>query len=471
MKALVFGILTALALPNHATESQLSLQTQAQLTLKQQLGQRIFFDKNLSEPAGQACASCHDPKVAFSDVAQDSPVSKGAISERTGTINSPALSYASFNPFFHFDTDEGLYIGGHFLDGRANDLAAQAKQPFLNPDEMNNPDGLAVATKVSQADYADMVKKVYGSNAFDDLEKTYDFIADALASFENSEIFQPFSSKYDYYLAGLVDLSPLEKQGLELFDAEDKGNCAACHPSTSTNGQAPLFTDFSYDNLGVPKHPGILKKKGDDFVEKGLGKTVKKGAELGKFRVPSLRNIAKTAPYMHNGRFDTLEEVLDFYNTRDTDPERWGAPELADNVNTDELGDLKLTADENRAIIAFMRTLTDGHSLGESVSLDAEELNLPYVRLEGQGLRPQYFRVAMQKTQGDRGVLYQISMATPILAHTLLPADIPYYNIDTGILELAMVDDIDNGTQRVMQLQHDASLGNLVFVERYNKAF
>jgi cytochrome c peroxidase len=157
-------------------------------------------------------------------------------------------------------------------------------------------------------------------------------------------------------------------RGLALFENEKKGRCAECHPSRlGLNHEPPLFTDFTYDNLGVPKNPESpyyylpksLNPNGTKFVDLGLGGVVNKPEENGKFRVPSLRNVAVTAPYMHNGIFKTLRQVVVFYNTRDVGP--WPAPEVPQNVNHEELGNLGLTEQEVDDIVAFLSTLTDGY--------------------------------------------------------------------------------------------------------------
>jgi len=338
------------------------------------LGQRLYFDPDLSQPAGQSCASCHLPTAGFADPDAELPTSRGVLPDRFGNRNTPTAAYALFSPEFHFDAQEGLFVGGQFLDGRAATLEEQAKAPFLNPVEMNNADRAAVVDKVRQADYAALFEEVFGAGALDDAESAYEEIAEAIAAFERSEVFRPFTSKYDYFLAGRVALSDQELRGLELFEAEDKGNCAACHPSRpGEDGSPPLFTDFTYDNLGVPPNPdnpflhlpAELNSEGDAFVDLGLGGALGDPAEDGKFKVGSLRNIAITAPYMHNGVFATLEEVVDFYNTRDVKGD-WPDPEVAANVNHDELGDLRLSDREVEDIVAFLRTLTDGFALPDT---------------------------------------------------------------------------------------------------------
>jgi len=340
------------------------------LSQKETLGKKLFFDKNLSTPIGQACADCHSPEFGFGQPNSDYPVSQGVYKDRFGNRNDLPAAYASFSPDLHYDPNEGLYIGGQFWDGRASDLVEQAKGPFLNPLEMANPDEKTVVEKVKKSEYADLFKEVFGTSAFEDPNNAYHMIAEAIASYEQSSEVNQFSSKYDFYLAGKVSLTVQEQRGLELFENEDKGNCAACHPSQpSDDGTPPLFTDFTYDNLGVPKNPEnpfyylpkFLNPSGVNFVDLGLGGALNKPSENGKFKVPSLRNIAKTSPYIHNGLFKNLRQVVAFYNSRDIGP--WPQPEVRMNVNHDELGNLGLSEQEIDDIVVFMHTLTDGYNI------------------------------------------------------------------------------------------------------------
>jgi len=338
-----------------------------------ELGRKLFFDPALSEPPGQSCASCHHSTAGFADPDRELPVSRGVHPDRFGDRNAPSIAYALFSPPFHFDQQEQLYIGGQFWDGRAATLEEQAKGPFLNPVEMANPDATAVVAKVRQAAYAGDFDALFGDGSLDQAEPAFERVAAAIAAFERSARFRAFTSKYDHYLAGRVTLSAEERRGLELFEAPDKGNCAACHPlepAEIENGAQvpPLLTDFSYDNLGVPRHPGNpfytqsarFNPAGRGHVDQGLAKTTGRSEDRGKFKVPTLRNIELTPPYMHNGVFNTLREVVQFYNTRDTRDD-WGPPEVAENVNTEELGDLGLSDDEVDAIVTFMHTLSDGY--------------------------------------------------------------------------------------------------------------
>jgi cytochrome c peroxidase len=335
------------------------------------LGKQIFFDKNLSTPAGQACASCHDPASGFSDPNHQNPTSQGVHKERVGNRNTPTAAYAAYAPTFTYDDKEQIYVGGLFLDGRAATLQDQAKGPFLNVLEMANPDKATVVAKIADSAYVALFKEVYGETILFDSEQAFEKIAEAITIFERSSEMNPFSSKYDSFLAGKTTLTEQELLGLQLFIAPDKGNCAACHPAEkAADGSSPLFTDFTYDNLGLPKNtqsaflhlPVEFNAQGQNFTDLGLGGSAHVNNHLynGQFKVPTLRNVAVTAPYMHNGIFKTLREVLDFYNTRDIDT-KWGAPEVPENVNRTEMGNLGLTSEEIDAIVAFLGTLTDGY--------------------------------------------------------------------------------------------------------------
>ena len=338
-----------------------------ELSTKERLGKLLFFEENLSTPPGQACSTCHAPEVAFADPEYELPVSRGARPDLYGNRNDMPVAYAAFVPPLSFDEEEEVWVGGLFWDGRANTLAEQAQGPPLNPLEMANPDTLTIVEKLRALDCAGLFTQVYGPEALSNPHEAYTNMADAIEAFEKTSEVNPFSSKYDHWLRGEAELSEQELRGLTLFEAEEKGNCAACHPSRpADDGTPPLFTDFTYDNLGVPRNPENpfyslppdLNPDGFAFIDLGLGKTVNDPEQNGKFRVPTLRNIAVTPPYMHNGVFKTLFSVVAFYNTRDV--AGWPVPEVSENVNMAELGDLELSNQELEDLVAFLRTLTDG---------------------------------------------------------------------------------------------------------------
>jgi cytochrome c peroxidase len=410
-KIVVFAALATLALALTVVGQGLA---KAGLTPMEELGQFLYFDENLSEPEGQSCASCHEPTAGFVDPDSDLPVSEGVISDLFGGRNSPASAYAMYAPILYFDETEGLWIGGQFWDGRAtgwvlgDPLADQALGPFLNPVEMANPDKATVIDDVADSDYADLFTRVWGNGSLGNVDAAYDRVALSIAAFERTPLFAQFSSKYDAYLQaclqrrGLPDdcamgigkkaqqaakkiLTDQEWYGLQLFMGENNNDgtlepgegamCSACHvanftappaagnvvvPTWSRGMIPPVFTDFTFDNLGVPVNPAIADLIGSEQpIDLGLGPVVGDMAENGKFKVMTLRNIGLTAPYAHNGFFTDLKGITHFYNTRDVSAE-WDAPEYPDTVNVDELGNLGLSDADEDALVAFMNTLSDG---------------------------------------------------------------------------------------------------------------
>jgi cytochrome c peroxidase len=352
----------------------------ADLSPLEQLGKQIFFDKNLSSPAGQSCASCHAPEVGFtgpdSAVNQKTGVYPGAAPGRFGNRKPPSAAYASFSPKRYFDAKDETWVGGQFWDGRMDDLVAQAKGPFLNPLEMNNASADEVVDKVRQSKYRALFDKVYGSKALSEAgaEEVFDLIARAIAAYESSREVNAFSSKYDYYLAGRATLTAREERGLKLFAG--KANCTACHPhQPGDDGSLPLFTDYTYDNVGTPRNPAnpfyrahaSVNPEGAQYRDLGLGAELKDKTQWGKVKVPTLRNVAKkphpqfVKAYLHNGAFKSLKDVVSFYNLRDKTPERFAAPDVEENVNREELGKLGLTDAEEDDLVAFLETLSDGY--------------------------------------------------------------------------------------------------------------
>lgn len=318
------------------------------------LGRQIFFDESLSSPEGVSCASCHSSSAAFTDPAH-TVVSKGAVAGRQGTRNSPTVLYAMFSPVFGFSEEQGDFVGGQFWDGKGRDLEAQARSPLFGHDEMNISSEEELRMKISRAPYAEEFKSRYGSETLNNASQTVSAVLDALSTFENSQEFQPFSSKYDAWAFGKATLSEQEQRGLALFNSPNKGNCSACHPTTGQDGtkKRALFTDFTYDNIGLPKN--TLANKNADI---GLYGTTGRPSDIGRFKVPTLRNVALTAPYFHNGVFATLKEAVHFYNSRDVDP-KIQSPEFSANMNITELGNLGLSDQEEDDIVAFLMTLSD----------------------------------------------------------------------------------------------------------------
>lgn len=382
------------------------------LTDEQQLGKLLYEDDNLSLNKNQSCSSCHSLKpvhqqntfpkltpgfVDKENVKNGTPVSFGSIPDATGSLNAPSAGYAAFSPLFHWDDEDGLYIGGQFWNGRASNLTEQAKGPFLNPAEMAMPNEWSVVSRLKESEkYSKLFWQIYRLDLaavpyFDNTQlnaitpaavtEIYQNMAKAIGAFEQTPVFNKFTSKFDYVLAGMAEFTQIEKEGLALFNDEKKGNCAACHVSEASSDEdgnviPPMFTDFTYDNIGLPRN---VKIPGNPEPNPGLGGRSDiaaldpDGDEIGKHKVMSLRNIALTPPYGHNGVFATLEQIVHFYNTRDTlgwvsDNQDsgfaisgWPDPEIPQNVNHDELGNLELTADEEKAIVAFMKTLTDDY--------------------------------------------------------------------------------------------------------------
>lgn len=336
---------------------------------KETLGKLIFNDITLSEPAGQSCATCHDNSKGFSDE-KHRAVSPGAIASLFSQRNSMSICYAKYIPELHYDDSDSTYVGGLFWDGRSPSLQDQAGIPLLNPVEMGNADKNMVVEKVKRTAYYSELVRIYGKT--DDVDSIFAYITDAMVAYESSEELSPFSSKFDAYMEGECKLTEQEMRGMELFKTE--GQCANCHVmERDEQAYQILFTDFTYDNLGIPRNPDNPHYKvptkyfllASDSIDLGLGAIVKSEDENGKFRVPTLRNVELTAPYGHNGYFKTLEDIVHFYNVRDVGNE-YPPAEYPATVNGEELGNLGLTAKEEADIVAFMKTLTDGYKTCKS---------------------------------------------------------------------------------------------------------
>jgi cytochrome c peroxidase len=339
------------------------------ITSKALLGEMLFKDTSLSRNRTMSCATCHNPEQAFIDTrtnAVNGAVSLGDDGSSLGDRNSPTIGYASFIPAF--DANNRRIQGGLFLDGRATNLTEQAKGPFLNTIEMNMPSEASVITRVQEnQDYITAMQTFYGSTIFQSTSNAYNAIADAIATFERTSVFAPFDSDRD-----TRNLSASALRGEALFNS-NRINCERCH---SDNGSA-IFTDFSYRNLGLPTNSSVRELTGH-ATDLGLSENpaINNNREDGKFRVPTLRNVAVTAPYMHNGVFSTLKAVVHFYNTRDVggiNPETgqvWRGAEVTRNVERNDIGNLGLSDSEEDDIVAFLESLTDAQYKNIPIPVD-----------------------------------------------------------------------------------------------------
>lgn len=386
-----------------------------ELSSKQLLGDALFNDKQLSANGTQSCATCHDPENGFADsrdkdgVLGNAPyaASLGDDAHSLGDRNAPTAAYAALIPEFSKGTrsrqgeqsEHGIYsgyLGGQFWDGREANLAGQAGGPPTNPLEMGMADKAAVVDVLQEnAQYIAAFEYHYGTDIFNDTEKAYAAMADAIAQFEtlDTEKFAPFDSKYDKSLIFPAQYTYSGKAALgsSLFFSSDF-SCAACHQSKSLPSREEPFTSFEYHNIGVPENSELnaerlsrgLTQDGDDTTDFGLFKNPNvleedKESSKGKFKAPTLRNIAITAPYMHNGVFNSLEAVLQFYehaklraqkinnNAIVNDIENpetsslFKDAEVSDNISHDILGsnDKDLSPENIEAIECFLLTLTD----------------------------------------------------------------------------------------------------------------
>jgi cytochrome c peroxidase len=432
----------------------------------ERLGKKIFFDEDLSINKNQACATCHVPEVGWvgddSEINEGGAVYEGSIEGEFGNRNPPSSAYATLAPIFYADfgnrllgddeadlADDPLFVGGNFWDGRAtgwelgNPAADQAQGPFLNPVEQALPHAACVVYRVCEGSYGKLFDEVWSPARCDidwpenmdylcaqtewpkpdpvgqkgKIEGNYDRVALSIAAFEASAESNAFTSKLDAHRAGLYEWTEQEELGRDIF--RGKGMCSACHVGTPGPGAPPpLFTDFTFDNLGVPRNPLNQASIADPtWRDPGLGHFLSTvsgyapyaDANWGKHKVPTLRNVGLgscealdyadddedghdgkkqggkkkgkciTKAYMHNGFFKSLKSVVNFYNTRDTKPtcesllifdateeialanDCWPEPEVAENVNTDELGNLGLTEEEEVALVAFMMAMSDGY--------------------------------------------------------------------------------------------------------------
>lgn len=298
-----------------------------QTEAKIDLGKKLFFDPRLSGNNWISCATCHNPALGFAD---GLPRFRGGPASKEGGRHSPTIINCAYN--------EPL-----FWDGRAATLEEQALGPVQNPDEMFETLDNVVRKLNRIPDYKKAFKEVFGTDV------TSDGIAKAIAAFERTIIFG--NSPFDRYMQGDTNaMSESAIRGMELFNG--KAECIICH-----NG--PNFTDNKFHNIGVPA---------DGPIKEDLGRynVTKKDSDKGAFRTPTLRNIAETAPYMHNGFFPTLFEAVQFYN---------GGGGRTENKSPD-IHALNLTPQEVKDLIEFLKALT-----GELVQIKYETAPLTYPNL------------------------------------------------------------------------------------------
>ena len=349
------------------------------LSTKEALGEALFFDVNLSKNRTQACATCHAPDAAFTDPRENegagSAVSRGDDGTSLGDRNTPTVSYAALAPAFHFDK-ENKPTGGFFHDGRAHTLEEQAASPPLNPIEMAMTSKAEIADRLRENQtYVTAIKALFGPAALDTDDAAMAAMSASIAAYERTDLFQPFDSKYDRSLRGEVKLTEQEELGRLLFFSSQFANCSKCHKQQLLGGaERETFTNYQYHNIGTPVNTAARAINGakPGHIDQGLrdNPAATDAQFAGKFKVPTLRNVAVTGPYMHNGVFKDLRTVVAFYNKYNSknprhqiDPEtnaKWAEPEIAETISKEELeSGSALNTKRIDALVAFLRTLTD----------------------------------------------------------------------------------------------------------------
>jgi cytochrome c peroxidase len=313
------------------------------LSLAAQVGQKMFFDKSLSGSGAMSCASCHDPAHAHAPANDLSVQLGGAHMDQAGLRAVPSLRYKDITPPYAdlLDNPDGISVpgpgGGFTADGRADTLAAQARIPLLDPIEMANASSADVVKKLQAADYAPLIAKAFGAKVFDDSDAAFANALKALQAYQlEDKSFHPYSSKFDLYAGNKIGgaLTPAEARGLKVFANPATGNCASCHyQGAGLNGSSALFTDFSYEAIGVPRNAGIPANNNVQYFDMGVCGPLRTdhapaapnaaNSFCGMFKAPTLRNVATRTAFFHNGVMHSLEQVIRFYNTRDTQPGLW----------------------------------------------------------------------------------------------------------------------------------------------------
>jgi cytochrome c peroxidase len=289
----------------------------------------LFHEKALSASGQLACSGCHTDETAHSTAANVA-LPLGGISMNQQVFRaSPSILYKAATPAFSFD-DDGNAVGGFDWDGRVNTLAAQASGPLLAVNEMANASVADVASKVRRLSYFGDFAAVFNLPANASDQQVFDTLLTALQTYQQIDPdYLLFNSKFDRFLDGTATLSAQEARGLATFNDPNKGNCASCHTSqVGPGGARPVFTNFKYAALGLPRNANIVANADSSFYDMGLCGPVRTDLSsrtnlCGQFKIPTLRNIALTAPYFHNSSITTLSDAVGFYATRDINPTRW----------------------------------------------------------------------------------------------------------------------------------------------------
>ncbi|MBU2485400.1 MAG: methylamine utilization protein MauG [Alphaproteobacteria bacterium] len=338
------------------------------------LGEILLFDSNLSLHRTQSCATCHDPGRGFTD-SRGLAASLGDDGKSLGDRNAPTAAYAALVPPLHRGRDS-QWVGGLFHDGRAPTLEDQTGGPPLNPSEMGMPDKAAVAERLREnAVYQSVFPKLFGAGTLEAPDAAYEALTKAIAAFERTDMFAAFDSRYDRFLRGEAKLTNEEELGRVLFFSEQFTNCSQCHQlSRRQMDPRETFTDHRYHNIGVPENTQLRQANGvtAGTVDPGLAGNphVNSLEERGKFRTPTLRNVAVTSPYMHNGVFEDLRTVVSFYNRYNStaaeaqlNPETgkpFGFPPVPETLAVKELTHGPALDDRRvDALVDFLKTLTD----------------------------------------------------------------------------------------------------------------
>jgi cytochrome c peroxidase len=358
------------------------------------LGKKLFFDPSLSASGKISCATCHDPAFAYGPPNAMPLQPGGADLRQWGRRAAPSLKYLQAIPQFteHYfeseasgdDSIDNGPTGGLTWDGRVDRLRDQARIPLLSPHEMANESAARVVAIARRSGYGPELARL-SSGPGDDA--AFETILEALEAWQQDDReFYPYDSKYDAWLAGEVRLSEQEQRGLALFTDPAKGDCARCHIATrGANGTPPQFTDYALVALGVPRNGEIPANSDPASYDLGLCGPERidlRGRDeyCGRFRTPTLRNVALRKSFFHNGVFHSLKDAVAFYAQRDTNPEKWypldgrGIPMLFDDLPAKFRGNVETGTPFGRArgaqpplndqeiadIVAFLGTLTDG---------------------------------------------------------------------------------------------------------------